>query len=124
MHSAAPQSKLVHDLTIDNTKDIFSKDTMATFKERRTLKGKKLYTKYPLDKTIAISSKEVDDMELIKKLRSHLPSPPAFLGMVTVKREVLVAEEANKARMREEDHHLHLQKWLQKLFLYRTRLQN
>ena len=36
--------KLVPNLTVDNAKDTFSKNAMATFREQRKVKGKKLYS--------------------------------------------------------------------------------
>ena len=63
-------SKLVPILTVDDAKDMYSKDAIATFRERRRLMGKKLYGDYAVEETITISSEDKDDMELAKRLRS------------------------------------------------------
>ena len=110
MRAQTPQSKLVPDLTVDDARDMFSRDATAAFRERRKLKGKKLYTEYAGEETIAISSEDEDDMEFAKRLRSDPPSPTAFAGMVRVKPEVLTVEEANEKRLREEEHRIRLQK--------------
>jgi hypothetical protein len=110
MRAATPQSKLVPDLTVDDARDMFSRDATAAFRERRKLKGKKLYSDYAVEDTIAISSEDEDDMELAKRLRSDPPSPTAFAGMVRVKPEVLTMQEANEKRLREEEQRIRLQK--------------
>ena len=110
MRAATPQSKLVPDLTVDDARDMFSRDATAAFRERRKLKGKKLYSDYAVEDTIAISSEDEDDMELAKRLRSDPPSPTAFAGMVRVKPEVLTVQEANEKRLREEEQRIRLQK--------------
>lgn len=66
---AIPQSKLVPNLTINDTRDMFSRDTKAVFRKRRKLKGRKLYSDYVVEETIAISSEDEDDMELTKRPR-------------------------------------------------------
>lgn len=110
MRVATPQSKLVPVLTVDDARDMFSRDATATFRERRKIKGKKLYSDYAVEETIAISSEDEDDRELAKRLRSDPPSPGAFAGMVMVKPEVLTVEEANEKRLREEEQRLRLEK--------------
>ena len=110
MRAATPQSKLVPVLTVDDARDMYSRDATATFRERRRLKGKKLYGDYAVEETIAISSEDDDDMELAKRLRSDPPSPTAFAGMVRVKPEVLTVEEANAKMLRDEEQRVRLQK--------------
>ena len=110
MRVATPQSKLVPVLTVDDARDMFSRDATATFRERRRLKGKKLYGDYAVEETIAISSEDEDDIELAKRLRSDPPSPTAFAGMVRVKPEVLTVEEANEKMRRDEEQRVRLQK--------------
>ena len=114
MRVATPQSKLVPVLTVDDARDMFSRDATATFRERRKIKGKKLYSDYAVEETIAISSEDEDDRELAKRLRSDPPSPGAFAGMVMVKPEVLTVEEANEKRLREEEQCLRLERPLLK----------
>ena len=70
MRVATSQSKLVPVLTVDDARDMYSRDATATFREMRRLKGKKLYGDYAVEETIAISSEDEDDMELAKRLRS------------------------------------------------------
>ena len=110
MRVATPQSKLVPVLTVDDARDMYSRDATATFRERRKLKGKKLYGDYSMEETIAISSEDDDDIELAKRLRSDPPSPTAFAGMVRVKPEVLTVEEANEKMRRDEEQRVRLQK--------------
>ena len=110
MRAATPQSKLVPVLTVDDARDMYSRDATATFRERRRLKGKKLYGDYAVEETIAISSEDEDDMELAKRLRSDPPSPTAFAGMVRVKPEVLTVEEANAKMLRDEEQRVRLEK--------------
>jgi hypothetical protein len=43
MQIGTPQSKLVPVITEDNARKMYSRDAIATFRERRRLKGKKLY---------------------------------------------------------------------------------
>ena len=88
-------------LTVDDAWDMYSQDATATFREMKKIKGKKLYGDYALEMTIAISSKDEDDIELAKQLRSDPPSPSAFAGTVRVKPEVLIVEEANENGLRE-----------------------
>ena len=95
MRTATLQSKLVLVLTVDDARDMYSRDTTATFRDRQRLKGKKLYGNYVVEETITISSEDEDDMKLAKRLRSDPPSPTVFAGMVRVKPEVLTVEEAN-----------------------------
>ena len=110
MRAATPQSKLVSVLTVADAKDMYSRDTTATFRERRMLKGKKLYGDYAVEETIAISSEDEDDMELAKRLRSDPASPGAFAGNVRVKPEVLTVEEANAKMLRDEEQRVRLQR--------------
>ena len=110
MRVATPQSKLVPVLIVDDARDMYSRDAIATLRERREIKGKKLYSDYVVEETIAISSEDEDDRELAKRLRSDPPSPGAFAGMVMVKPEVLTVEEANEKRLREEEQRLRLEK--------------
>ena len=97
-------------LTVDDAWDMYSQDATATFREMKKIKGKKLYGDYALEMTIAISSKDEDDIELAKQLRSDPPSPSAFAGTVRVKPEVLIVEEANENGLREEEQRLRLKK--------------
>ena len=110
MRAATPQSKLVPVLTVDDARDMYSRDATATFRERRKLKGKKLYGDYSVEETIAISSEDEDDIELAKRLRSDPPSPTAFAGMVRVKPEVLTVEEANEKMRKDEEQRVRLHK--------------
>ena len=110
LRTGTPQSKLVPNLTVDDARDMFSRDATAAFRERRSGKGKKLYNEYAPEETIAISSEDDDDRELAKRLRSDPPSPSAFAGMVRVKPEVLTVEEANERRLREEEQRLRREK--------------
>lgn len=110
MRVATPQSKLVPTLTVDDARDMFSRDATAAFRERRRMKGKKLYGDYAGEETIAISSEDEDDRELAKRLRSDPPSPSAFAGMVRVKPEVLTVEEANEKMLRDEEQRVRMQK--------------
>lgn len=63
-----------------------------------------------MEETIAISSKDEDDMELAKRLRSDPPSLIVFVGMVRAKPEVSTVQEANKKMLRDEEQHVGLQK--------------
>jgi hypothetical protein len=103
MRVATPTSRMVPVLTVDDARDMYSRDATATFREKRRMKGKKLYGDYAVEETIAISSEDEDDMELAKRLRSDPPSPGAFAGMVRVKPEVLTVEEANEKMRRDEE---------------------
>lgn len=96
MHSVTAQRKLVPDLAVEDARYMFSRGATTAFKESRKMKGKKLYGDSALDVTIAISSKDEDDMELEKRLRSGPPSHGVFASMVTVIPDVLTVEEANK----------------------------
>lgn len=58
------QSKLVPNLTVDDTMDMFSRDATTMFRKCRNLKGEKLYSEYVVDETIAISTENKDDMSL------------------------------------------------------------
>ena len=108
MRIATPQSKLVPVLTVDDARDMYSRDATATFRERRKLKGKKLYGDYAEEETIAINSEDEDDIELANRLTSDAPS--AFAGMVRVKPEVLTVEEANERIRREEEQRVRLER--------------
>jgi hypothetical protein len=57
-----------------------------------------------------MSSKDKDDMELAKWLKSDPPSPTSFARMVRVKPEVRTVQEANKLMMRDEEQRVRLQK--------------
>ena len=107
---ATPQSKMVPLLTVDDAREMYSRDATAAFRDRRRMKGKKLYSEYAVEETIAISSEDEDNMELAKRLRSDPPSPTAFAGIVRVKPEVLTVEEANEKMRRDEEQRLRLQK--------------
>ena len=104
LQTGTPQSKLVPDLTVDDARDMYARDATAAFRDRRRGKGKKLYSDYAPEETIAISSKDEDDREMAKRLRSDPPSPTAFAGLIRVKPETLTVEEANERRQREEEH--------------------
>lgn len=108
MRIATPQSKMVPQLTVDDARDMYSRDATSAFRERRKMKGKKLYGDYGVEETIAISSEDEDDMEFAKRLRSDPPSPTAFAGSLRVKPEVLTVEEANAQRLREEEQRVRL----------------
>lgn len=79
------------------------------FYERKRSKGKKLYSDYALVDTIAISSKDNDDCDMAKRLRSNALSPMAFTGLIRVKLEVLIVVEANEPRAREGEHRLQME---------------
>lgn len=100
------ESKHVLDLTINDAKDMCSRDAMATFRERKVLEGKKLYSKFEQAETIAINNKDKDDMKLAKLVSSHPSSPTTFAGMVMVKLEVLTLEGANEKKLRDEEQRL------------------
>ena len=110
LQTGTPQSKLVPDLTVDDARDMYGRDATAAFRERRRGKGKKLYSDYAPEETIAISSEDEDDREMAKRLRSDPPSPTAFAGLIRVKPEVLTVEEANERRAREEEHRLRMER--------------
>ena len=110
MWAATPQSKLVPMLTVADARDMYSRDGMATFRERQRLKGKKLNGDYAMEETIAISFEDEDDMELAKRLRSNPPSPTAFAEMVRVKPEVLTVGEANAKMLWDEEQRVRLEK--------------
>lgn len=97
-------------LTVNDARDMHSRDVITTFREKRTLKGKKLYNQYAHDETIAIISEDEGDVEFTKHLRSNPPSPVAFASMVKVKLEVLTLEEANEKHLRDKEKLLCLQK--------------
>lgn len=49
---------------MDDARDMYSSDVTATFRERRRLKGKKLYGNYAVEETIIISMvKGIDEMK-------------------------------------------------------------
>jgi hypothetical protein len=102
MRVATPQSKLVPVLTVDDARDMYSRDATEVFRERRKIKGKKLYSDYAVE--------DEDDMELAKRLKSDPPSPGAFAGMVRVKPEVLTVQKANEKMLREEEQRIRLQR--------------
>jgi len=110
MLTATPQSKLLPALTIADARDMYSRDATATFRERRKLKGKKLYGDYSVEETIAISSEDEDDFELGKRLREEPTSPRVIASNIPVKPETLTVEEANERSRREEEQRLRLQK--------------
>jgi hypothetical protein len=51
MRIATPQSKMVPLLTVDDARDMYSRDATAAFRERRKMKGKKLYSEYAVEET-------------------------------------------------------------------------
>lgn len=81
---------------------MYFKDMHATLREWRRLKGKKLYNDYAVEETIAISSKDKDNIELAKRLKLDHRSPTAFAGMVRMNPEVFTTEEANEKMWRNE----------------------
>ena len=95
---------------MDNAPDMYTRVATETFREKRRLKGKILYSKYAVEETIATSSEDEDDMDLGKQLRSDPPSLTLFAGMVRVKPEVLTVEEANKKMRRDKEQRVRLQK--------------
>ena len=112
MRTATPQSKLVVPaLTIADAREMYSRDATETFRERRKLKGKKLYGDYSVEETIAISSEDEDDFELGKRLREEPTGPTVIASNINPKPEALTVEEANRRhemRMREEEHRAQL----------------
>ncbi len=112
MRTATPQSKLVvPTLTIADAREMYSRDATETFRERRKLKGKKLYGEYSVEETIAISSEDEDDFELGKRLREEPTGPRVIPSNINPKPEALTVEEANRRhemRMREEEHRAQL----------------
>ena len=88
---------------VDDARDMYSRDVTATFRERRRLKGKKLYGDYAVEDMICISNEDEDDMELAKRLRLDPPPPTTFAGMVRVKPKVLTVEEANEKMQRDKE---------------------
>ena len=105
--TATPQSKLVPALTVADALEMYSRDATATFRERRKLKGKKLYGDYAGEETIAISSEDEDDFELGKRLREEPTGPRVIASNINPKPETLTVEEANRRadRMRLEEEH-------------------
>ena len=69
-----PYNKLVPNLTVDNEKEIYSSDPTTTFRERKRLKGRKLYGDYAMEETIALSSRDEDHMDLPNGL-GQIPPP-------------------------------------------------
>ena len=57
-----------------------------------------------------ISSKDKDDMELVKQLRSDPPSLTMFAGMMRMRAKVLTVQDANEKILRDEEQRIHLQK--------------
>lgn len=110
MLTATPQSKLVPAFSVDDARDMYSRDATANFRERRKLKGKKLYGDYSVDETIAISSEDEDDFELGKRLREEPTGPGGFASNIPVKPEVLTVEEANEKMRQEEEQRVRLAK--------------
>ena len=107
MLAATPQSKLVPALTLADAREMYSRDATATFREKRRLKGKKLYGEYAGEETIAISSEDEDDFELGKRLREEPTSPRVIASNINPKPEALTVEEANRRnerRILEEEH--------------------
>ena len=105
-----PQSKLVPALTIEDAREMFSRDATATFRERRRLKGKKLYGDYAEEETIAISSEDDDDVELGKRLREEPATPGVIASNIPVKPETMTVDEANERSRREEEQRLRLER--------------
>lgn len=92
--------KIILDLMVDNPQD-----TTAVFCEKRG-KNKKLYSVYTPKDTIAISSEDNDDQEMVTRLRSNPPSPMALVCLICVKPKVLTMEEVNGRKAREVKHRL------------------
>ena len=103
MRVATPQSKLVPVLTVEDAREMYSRDATAVFREKRLLKGKKLYGDYSLEETIAISSEDEDDFELGKRLVEEASSSAPVAGPASVKPEALTVAEANERMKREEE---------------------
>lgn len=103
MGIATPQSKFVPDLSVDDARDMYTRDATVAFHERRKGKGKKLSNEYIKKDTIAISSESDDNRKMAKRLRFDLPSPTASTGLIRVKPEVLRVEEANKGKAGKEN---------------------
>ena len=103
MRVATPQSKLVPQLTVEDAREMYSRDATAVFREKRLLKGKKLYGDYALEETIAISSEDEDDFELGKRLVEEASSSAPVAGNASVKPEALTVAEANERLRREEE---------------------
>ena len=108
--NATPQSKLVPALTVADARDMYSRDATTIFRERRKLKGKKLYIDYAGEETIAISSEDEDDFELGKRLREEPTSSRVISSNISLKPEVLTVEEANARMLRDEEQRSRLQK--------------
>lgn len=47
---------------------------------------------------------------MAKKIKSDLPSPTTFIGVICVKPEVLMVEEANELKAKEEERRMHMDK--------------
>lgn len=94
----------------DDVRDMYAWDTTAAFCKRTRGKGKVQYNEYNKNDTIAISYQGNDDCKMAKNLKSDLPSPIAFKGLIYVKPEVFTLEEANECSAREEEHHLRMDK--------------
>lgn len=99
---------------------MYSRDATTTFREKMMLKDKTLYTIYDQAEAITISSKDKDDVELTKRLRSDPPSPMAFASMVKVKPKVLTLEEAIEKRLRGKEQWFRLQKAIAGKFLMQS----
>lgn len=62
-------------LTVDDARDMYSRDAVALFRAKKLLKGNKLYGDYSKEETIAISSEDKDNFELGKRLVEEPTSP-------------------------------------------------
>lgn len=60
-------------MCINSENDAASRDATMAFRERRKLKGKKLYSEYAVKETMVVSYKDEDNMELVKRLRYEAP---------------------------------------------------
>lgn len=110
MRSATPQSKLVPAMTVDDAREMLSRDPTETFRAKRKLKGKKLYGDYAGEETIAISSEDEDDYELGKALVRAPDSPSAVARNIRPKPETLTVDERNARAAREEEHRLRMER--------------
>jgi hypothetical protein len=101
-------------MCINSENDAASRDATMAFRERRKLKGKKLYSEYAVKETMVVSYKDEDNMEQWRDWGMRLPSPTTFVGMVGMKPKMLTVEEANEQKPKEEEKHIHLQNTMAK----------
>lgn len=80
---STPQSKLVPDFMTNNVRDMFPKNAIIAFCDRKILKDMKLYSEYEVDGTIAIFSEDAHNKQLAKILRLD-PSSPTVSTKVKV----------------------------------------